>query len=143
MAESQGQIPFVEYDADGRIDQDLPCLECGYNLRTLLDDGQCPECGTSFAELARIGWLFQCDPDWLRRLARSMIWIGVTMVCFVLYLSFDLLSFIVSRPPAGYPTGQNVAHIPDHRRQDQSVGQSFVGDDPNGSVLLPEMTGHP
>ena len=53
MAESQGQIPFVEYDADGRIDQDLPCLKCGYNLRGLRDDGECPDCGNDVGNAAR------------------------------------------------------------------------------------------
>ena len=32
------------------IDGDLPCLECGYNLRSLGCDGQCPECGLEVAE---------------------------------------------------------------------------------------------
>ena len=80
MAESRGQIPFVAYDADGRLDQDLPCLKCGYNLRTLFDDGQCPECGASVHESARLAWLCQHDPAWLRRLARATIWIGIAMV---------------------------------------------------------------
>ena len=31
---------------NGRIDKDLPCT-CGYNLRTLLPSGRCPECGKS------------------------------------------------------------------------------------------------
>ncbi len=26
--------------------QDVPCLNCGYNLRGLQEDGRCPECGT-------------------------------------------------------------------------------------------------
>jgi len=28
-----------------RVESDLPCAECGYNLRTLAWDSQCPECG--------------------------------------------------------------------------------------------------
>ena len=27
------------------IETDLPCIKCGYNLRTLPSNGQCPECG--------------------------------------------------------------------------------------------------
>jgi len=32
---------------DSRIDLDLRCVECGYNLRTARKDGVCPECGGS------------------------------------------------------------------------------------------------
>jgi hypothetical protein len=31
---------------DAPIDKDLPCIRCGYNLRTLASNGNCPECGT-------------------------------------------------------------------------------------------------
>lgn len=31
------------------IDHDLPCLSCSYNLRTLAQDGRCPECNTPVA----------------------------------------------------------------------------------------------
>ena len=81
MADTHGQIPFVAYDADGRIDQDLPCVKCGYNLRTMRDDGQCPECGASVGESARLAWLCQHDPVWLRRLARATVWMVIAMVC--------------------------------------------------------------
>ena len=29
----------------GPTDQDLPCVDCGYNLRRLSPAGRCPECG--------------------------------------------------------------------------------------------------
>lgn len=32
-------------DAQGRLDVDLSCAGCGYNLRTQAPDGACPECG--------------------------------------------------------------------------------------------------
>src|SRR4051794_11063247 len=32
------------------IQHDLPCLGCGYNLRGLRGEGQCPECGLPVAE---------------------------------------------------------------------------------------------
>ena len=35
----------IEVDADGRIDADLPCAECDHSLRTLREEGHCPECG--------------------------------------------------------------------------------------------------
>ena len=96
MAETRGQIPFVKYDTDGRIDQDLPCLKCGYNLRTLLDDGTCPECGASIPEMAEIGWLFQYDRTWLRRLKWATIFIGIALVSCALYMS-AILEITASR----------------------------------------------
>lgn len=43
-------MPEVSYqnaedEGSERIDFDLPCLRCGYNLRTLRVSGVCPECG--------------------------------------------------------------------------------------------------
>lgn len=34
----------------GRIARDMPCLTCGYNLRTLAVDARCPECGGTVAD---------------------------------------------------------------------------------------------
>jgi hypothetical protein len=31
------------------IGDDVPCMKCGYNLRTLAADGKCPECGANVA----------------------------------------------------------------------------------------------
>ena len=44
---------------DWRVDQDLPCVSCGYNLRTLDMRAACPECGTRvFRSASRFesGW---------------------------------------------------------------------------------------
>ncbi len=37
----------------GRVTNDLPCVRCGYNLRTLAIDAVCPECGHSVGRSAR------------------------------------------------------------------------------------------
>jgi predicted RNA-binding Zn-ribbon protein involved in translation (DUF1610 family) len=34
----------VALDAEGRVAEDVACIRCGYNLRTLYHDGRCPEC---------------------------------------------------------------------------------------------------
>lgn len=47
-------------DAQTRIDFDLPCLKCGYNLRTLAITARCPECG--FPAL-RAFMVHQVDPQ--------------------------------------------------------------------------------
>jgi len=48
--------------AQQRLDRDLPCASCGYNLRTLRIDATCPECGHPVdasidAAKFRPGWL--------------------------------------------------------------------------------------
>ena len=56
-AEARVRRPFDA--AEGRL-----CTECGYSLRGLGDDGDCPECGTAFH-----AWLDQ------RRWGRvGMVW---------------------------------------------------------------------
>lgn len=50
------------------IDDDRPCIHCGYNLRSLSTDGLCPECGSPVAHSFR-GWhLRHADPAWLDRI---------------------------------------------------------------------------
>jgi hypothetical protein len=91
VLEPSGRLRFVTYDADGRIDQDLACLNCAYNLRTLHDDADCPECGQSVYESAKRARLCQHDPIWLRRLTEAANWIAVAFGCFVLLVSAALI----------------------------------------------------
>lgn len=39
---------------DRVIDEDLHCVHCGYNLRTLATDGDCPECGAPVEETVHL-----------------------------------------------------------------------------------------
>ena len=53
----------IRLDDDGRIlEDDLACLACGYNLRGLLPDGACPECGTAVGRSTHGNLLRFCDP---------------------------------------------------------------------------------
>jgi hypothetical protein len=36
------------------VEEDLPCVGCGYNLRGLKEDGKCPECGLAIGESVEI-----------------------------------------------------------------------------------------
>ncbi len=53
------------------LDEDTACRGCGYNLRGLLTDGRCPECG-AFVWLSTAGeQLKYANPAWLADVARG------------------------------------------------------------------------
>jgi len=60
MSES---LPSPSLDADGRLAEDIACKRCGYNLRGMLPDQTCPECGAAVQDgldaerFERIRWL--------------------------------------------------------------------------------------
>ena len=64
--------PAALLDAAGRLRCDLPCVECGYNLRTLRHDGRCPECSADVRLAMRADRLYLCDPAALRRAAQGV-----------------------------------------------------------------------
>jgi len=51
------------------VDTDVPCISCGYDLRGLMTDWNCPECGTPIRNSLRGDLLEFCDPKWVGRLA--------------------------------------------------------------------------
>lgn len=66
------------------IDSDLPCRECGYNLRGLTVSGACPECGHAIADSTRRNLLRDSDPAYaanLRAAAMLMI-VGLILSVF-------------------------------------------------------------
>ena len=57
------------------LGQDIPCARCGYNLRTQIPDGRCPECGAAVEEALRR--YVSADAHWLR----GLVWgIGLILV---------------------------------------------------------------
>ena len=61
------------------IEHDLPCIQCGYNLRTQLMGGSCPECGTPVSRSVRTDQLHQSDISWLTslRIGAMVMFTGV------------------------------------------------------------------
>ncbi len=78
-----------------QVTTDLPCISCGYNLRTLLFLGSCPECGQPVAKTARHALVY-ADVEWLRTLRRGaaiLAWTPiVTFGCVILCLALVVLS---------------------------------------------------
>ena len=60
---------WTPVDETGCVAVDLPCANCGYNLRTQPADGDCPECGHPVEPSTRSYLLRDAPHDWLASLA--------------------------------------------------------------------------
>ncbi len=80
--------------ANERIDVDLPCVKCGYNLRTLTGDATCPECGTRVVESSLLpGFRFKS-----RRVAQCVRrGLAVLVIAVLLSAVFYLFRWLVFR----------------------------------------------
>lgn len=60
----------------------VPCVSCGYDLRTLSVDGACPECGRPVRDTTSGDLLSAADPAWLGRLVlgQRLIALGSQML---------------------------------------------------------------
>jgi len=67
----------VRLDAQGRIDIDVHCPACDYNLRMQKVANTCPECGTAVDVVERddTDRLALADAGWLRRIERGTLWL--------------------------------------------------------------------
>lgn len=66
---------------DGRIEQDTPCLHCGYNLRTLAAAASCPECGMAVRTSLRGDRLGEAPPAYLRKVLRGAAVFRTGVLC--------------------------------------------------------------
>jgi hypothetical protein len=67
------------------IEEDLSCAICGYNLKGLAVDGNCPECGQTIARSYSPD-LPRSDPRWLKYQANTMLLLGA--LCLVNFQPF-------------------------------------------------------
>lgn len=51
---AEGKVT-AKIDTDGRIAESWPCVECGYDLRTMHREGNCPECGAKVRDSLQEG----------------------------------------------------------------------------------------
>lgn len=77
-------MPPIKLDAAGRIDDDVVCRKCDYNLRGLTPEGRCPECGTAIGRSLGGDLLRFSDPEWVQKLASGMNWIVASI--FIAFL---------------------------------------------------------
>ena len=85
-------------DDHDRVAGDLPCVHCGYNLRTLASEGRCPECGHSVMESLRARYLWQSPPSWVENITTAA---RVLTICIGLLLGLIVpIAFVeLIRPP--------------------------------------------
>jgi hypothetical protein len=85
----------VPLDEAGRVAVDLPCLGCGYNLRTMLPEGLCPECGTDVGRTLRGNLLPFADPRWVQTLSSGMNWIVAGLLVPLVLIALGLIWQVV------------------------------------------------
>lgn len=74
----------VTLDAEQRICEDLPCVGCGYLLRSLSPSGECPECGRVISDTTRVQRLKNYPMAWLKQMQMGLSLMQVTCVLFAL-----------------------------------------------------------
>ncbi len=67
----------VPIDRQGRIDADVVCMTCQYNLRTQPQDGHCPECGDPIADSLSSDHAALMPPFWLGQVWRGAVCLAV------------------------------------------------------------------
>lgn len=92
MSSTPSDIIDSSQAANDHIADDLACAECGYNLRTLAYNANCPECGMSVVISTRGDRLSAAPSDWLDVLFHGAWWLRASvMLAFpVVYLGVAL-----------------------------------------------------
>lgn len=92
----------MAFDDAGRIDCDLPCAGCGYNLRTQSPDDACPECGASIRRSIFVARLRFADPDWLRSMCYSVFWLTVGLAVLIVWPFTSIAVTSVTQDPLAW-----------------------------------------
>jgi hypothetical protein len=69
----------LQLDEHSRIAMDVPCRQCGYNLRGLDPNVGCPECGAASKPSIDVHLLRAQDPIWPSEVATGMTWLLITL----------------------------------------------------------------
>lgn len=154
----RGLVDLPTTATDKPIDADIPCTSCGYNLRGLNTNGNCPECGAGAIGSAQRFWLNQrlpglagADPRWLAemRWGTALVLLGFAIMLFVagstdrrwapFHLSMRQLLYIACTgwTLAYWGAWKLTARWRDPLRPDQKPGFRWLGALPVLAVLTP------
>lgn len=73
-----------------RVEGDVHCLSCGYNLRTRRHDEACPECGVAVRQTIDTA-LTGADARWIARLRAGLAWLLIGAAAMTAHHSFWML----------------------------------------------------
>lgn len=95
----------VPLGQDGRVAIDIPCIQCGYNLRAMMPENRCPECGNPVQRSLRSDQLRMANARWLGTIAQGTAWligaIFTSIALTVLLFVVTLWMFSRSASPSG------------------------------------------
>lgn len=78
------------------VEQDLPCLVCGYNLRALPVLGNCPECGSPVLRSIRGDLLRYANETWVKRVQLGLRLVHWSLLVLVASLVFTFLGMLLN-----------------------------------------------
>ena len=82
---------FAVYAPASSLDQSISCVRCGYDLRALAADSNCPECSSPIASSLDPMLLCHADPAWITILSFALgvtIWGAIFDLIYVLVLAY-------------------------------------------------------
>lgn len=95
-------------DENERLDSDLNCLACDYNLRGQRVSGACPECGTPVSHSMRSDHLRAADIGWLRSLKTGFLWLIIgtftAIALAMLVAGIEAALSMTQTPPLNQPS---------------------------------------
>jgi len=92
---SQLQALGVSFDEAGRLDEDVVCRSCEYNLRSLTLQDNCPECDTPIKLSLQTSLLRFSDLAWIKRVRSGITFMIAYVSIYILYfVSWDLYSIL-------------------------------------------------
>lgn len=73
------------------VPDDLPCLGCGYNLKTLPTSGVCPECARDVATSIRRSLIY-ANREWLVTVRQGTWWLLAGTVLFLVATGIEIIA---------------------------------------------------